>query len=98
MLITMGVDRELIGHVADVARLKLTESEIDEFLPQLKEIIKAFEEIQQIDTNGVKPSFHSVPIKNSLREDIPKMSLSVEKTLKNVRNKKDGYIIGPKVV
>lgn len=94
----MGVDRKLIEHVADVARLKLTESEINEFLPQLKEIIKAFEEIQQIDTNGVKPSIHSVPIKNSLRDDVPRTSLSVDEALKNVQNKKDGYIIGPKVV
>lgn len=94
----MGVDSKLIEHVADVARLKLTKQEIDEFLPQLKEIINAFEKIQKVDTKNTQPSFHSVPIKNALREDIPKKSLSLDTALKNVQNKKNGYIIGPKAV
>ncbi len=94
----MGIDKELIKHVAEVARLDLTEKEIEEFLPQLKEILAAFSQIQEIDTENTKPSFHPVVLKDSMREDIPKASLSNEDTLKNTQHKKDGYFKGPKVV
>ena len=42
--------------------------EIKEFLPQLKEIISAFEELKKVDTNNIKPSYHAVELKNALRE------------------------------
>jgi aspartyl-tRNA(Asn)/glutamyl-tRNA(Gln) amidotransferase subunit C len=94
----MKVDKDLIKHVAEVARLNLTEKEIEEFLPQLKEILSAFSEIQEVNTENIKPSFHPIEIKNSEREDIPKEPLSNEIALKNTKHKKDGYIKGPKII
>jgi aspartyl-tRNA(Asn)/glutamyl-tRNA(Gln) amidotransferase subunit C len=91
----MKVDRELIGHVADVARLKLTEHEIDIFLPQLKEILETFSELDKIDVSGTEPSFQPVPLKNAMREDTPKESLSQEQALSNSSSNKDGYFKGP---
>ena len=93
----MKVNRELIEHVANVARLKLTNEEIKEFLPQLKEIIKAFEELQEVNTDNTKPSYHPVELKNALREDIPKTCLTNEQALKNTLHK-DNYFKGPKVI
>ncbi|MBT4351498.1 aspartyl/glutamyl-tRNA amidotransferase subunit C, partial [archaeon] len=43
----MNVDEKLIKHVAEVARLELTKEEIKEFLPQLKEVIDSFSQIQE---------------------------------------------------
>ena len=94
----MKIDKALIKHVASIARLNLTESEIKEFLPQLKEILSAFSKIKQVNTKNVKPSYHVVDIKNALREDIPKKCLDNKTALKNTRHKKDGYFMGPKVV
>ena len=94
----MKIDKALIKHVASLARLNLTESEIKEFLPQLKEILDAFSKIKQVDTKNVKPSYHVVDIKNALREDIPKKCLDNETALKNTKHKKEGYFKGPKVV
>ena len=73
----MKIDKELISHVAEVARLELTEKEIKEFLPQLKEILDAFSQIQKVDTKNTKPSYHAVELKNRLREDTPKKCLGL---------------------
>ncbi len=94
----MKVDNKLIKHVASVARLNLTDAEIKEFLPQLKEILSAFSKIKQANTDNVKPSYHVVDIKNALREDIPGKCLDNETALANTKHKKDGYFMGPKVV
>ena len=94
----MQIDEKLIKHVAKVARLNLTETEIKEFLPQLKEILDTFSKIQEVDTKKTEPSFQPVELKNALREDIVKKSISQEDALKNTQHKKDGYFKGPKVI
>ena len=94
----MDVDEKLIKHVAEVARLELTNEEIKEFLPQLKEVIDSFSQIQELNTDNVKPSYHAVELKNVTRDDVPKKSLTNEEALKNTKHKKDGYFKGPRVI
>lgn len=94
----MEVDKQLLENVAKVARLKLTNEEIEEFIPQVKEILDSFQILSEVDTENVKPSFQPVPIKNRLREDIPKKPISVEDALKNTKLKQDTYFKGPKAV
>ena len=62
----MNLDKELIKKVAKNSRLELTEEEIKEFLPQLKEILSSFSKLQELDTEKVKPSFQPLEIKNIL--------------------------------
>ena len=66
----MNIDRSLLEHVAEVARLKLTEEEIGKFLPQLMEALEFFSQLQEVNTENVNPSFQPVEIKNVMREDI----------------------------
>jgi len=109
----MKLDKELIKHTADLARLKLTDKEIEKFLPQLKEILNAFSKLDEIDTKNTKASFQPVELKNMLREDKIKPCLSQEKALKNSKEtskrsfdglsnkfdkKKDNYFKGPMAV
>lgn len=94
----MKLDKELIEHIAGLARLKLTDSEIKKFLPELKEILDAFSKLDQVNTDNVKPSFQPVELKNMLREDKIKPCLSQEKALSNSKEKKDGYFKGPMAV
>lgn len=94
----MKLDKELIQHIADLARLKLTEQEIKKFLPQLKEILNAFSKLDEVNTSNTKPSFHPVELKNMMREDKVKPYLSQEKALSNAKEKKDGYFKGPMAV
>lgn len=94
----MDIDRKLLEKVAEVSRLKLTEEEIQKFIPQLKDSLNAFSEISKINTDNVVPSFHPIPIHNAMREDIPKESLSQEDALSLTQHKKDGYFKGPRAV
>ncbi len=94
----MKIDKELIKHVSEVARLKLTEQEIEEFLPQLREVLEAFSKLKEVDTKGIRPSFQPVELKDELREDEAESSLSQEDALSNSPNARDGYFQGPKVV
>ena len=92
----MEVDRKILEHVAEVARIKLNEEEIKKFLPQLKESLEFFSRLQEIDTQNVKPSFQPIEIKNAMREDIEKKCLSQDEALSLTEHKKDGYFKGPR--
>lgn len=63
------VDQKLVEHVAKVSRLELTNEELERFTEQLKGILDAFKEMDEVDTDDVKPSFHPVEVKNIWRED-----------------------------
>ena len=94
----MEVNEELIKKVAKNSRLKLTDEEIKEFVPQFKEILNAFSEIAKINTNNIKPSFQPVEIRNALREDEPKECIPTKELLKNSKHKKEDYFLGPKAI
>lgn len=94
----MKLDEDLIKHIADLARLKLTDAEIKKFLPQLKEILDAFSKLDEVNTDNVKPSFQPVELKNMVREDKVKLCLKQEEALSNSKENKDGYFKGPMAV
>ena len=94
----MEVDRKLLEHVAELARIKLNDDEIRKFLPQLKEIVEFFSKLKDINTNNVKPSFQPVELKNVMREDKEEQCLSQDDALSLTEHKKDGYFKGPKAI
>ena len=94
----MNIDKELIKKVADNARLRLSEQETEQFIPQLKEVLDNFSKLDEVDIKEVKPSFQPVEIKNHVREDKTGKCLSQEEALRNAVHKKDGYFKGPRAV
>lgn len=92
------INKELIKHVAKLARLKLSDNEIKKFLPQFKEILEAFSKIDEVDTTDIKASFQPVEIKNVTRVDEIKKSLSTKEALSLTSHKKGAYFKGPKIV
>lgn len=91
------VDKKLILRVAKNARLNLSDKEIEAFIPQLQEILDSFEKLDSISVENEKPSFQPIPLENVMRKDETEKCLTQEQALKNTRNKKDGYFMGPKV-
>jgi aspartyl-tRNA(Asn)/glutamyl-tRNA(Gln) amidotransferase subunit C len=63
------IDRVLLEHIAEISQLKLTDKELESFTEQLMVILEAFREIDEVDTEGVEPSFHPSELKDVLRED-----------------------------
>jgi aspartyl-tRNA(Asn)/glutamyl-tRNA(Gln) amidotransferase subunit C len=89
------IDRELVERIAKVARLDLTEDEIEKFTGQLKVILEAFRELDDVDTDGVEPSFHPQILSNVLRED--KATPWSWDPLENTDHKEGRHFKGPRI-
>ena len=92
------IDRQLIEHIAEVARLKLTDKEIGKFSKELKEVIEVFSKLDKVDTKGIETSLQPVELKNMLRDDEKEKSFTQEEALSLTDHKKDGYFKGPKAI
>ncbi len=93
----MKIDRKLVLHVAALARLHLTDDEVREFTPQLREVLEVFGKISADDARE-EPCFQPIWQKNVLRDDVVADSLSQEEALSNSVHVKDGYFKGPRVL
>jgi aspartyl-tRNA(Asn)/glutamyl-tRNA(Gln) amidotransferase subunit C len=77
------IDRQTIVHVADLARIALTEDEIARFTGQLSVVLDAVERLSQVDTSVVLPTASALPISNVEREDVARPGLTTEQALAN---------------
>lgn len=78
-----------VRKVAKLARLQLSEADVDRFTQQLGQVLGYVEMLSELNTDGVEPLAHPLEIENVLREDVPTPSLSREATLSNAP-KSDG--------
>ena len=85
----MKLTREEVQHIALLARLSLSNDEVEQMRAQLSDILDKFEALRQVDTTGVTPMTHSVPLENVFREDRIVASLSVAEVFRNAPLKED---------
>jgi len=88
----MKLSREDVLHIALLARLGLTEDEVDKFREQLSHILEAFEILQQVDTAGVPPTAQSIPLQNVMREDAVAPSLPQDEVLANAPRREGEFL------
>jgi aspartyl-tRNA(Asn)/glutamyl-tRNA(Gln) amidotransferase subunit C len=79
----MKLSREEVEHIARLARLGLSEAEIEKFRLQLSDILENFEILKQLDTVDLPPTAQSITLQNVLRPDEAKPSLPAEDILAN---------------
>jgi aspartyl-tRNA(Asn)/glutamyl-tRNA(Gln) amidotransferase subunit C len=77
------IDRAQVLHVAKLARLKLTEEEVERMAGELSTILEAIEQISELDLEGVQPTSHVIDLENVLRPDEPRPCLPRERALEN---------------
>ncbi|GAE29522.1 Asp-tRNA(Asn)/Glu-tRNA(Gln) amidotransferase subunit GatC [Alkalihalobacillus hemicellulosilyticus] len=92
------ISEEQVKHVANLARLAITEEEAKMFTEQLDAIITFAEQLNELDTTGVEPTTHVLNMKNVLREDKAGEGLPVEEVLKNAPDHEDGQIKVPSII
>src|SRR5437867_6453795 len=80
----MPIDRQTVVHVADLARIRLTDDEVARFTTQISVVLGAVDRLAQIDTSTVPPTASALPIHNVEREDEPRPGLTTEQALANV--------------
>ncbi len=92
------IDAEQVRKVAKLSRLELTETEVAEFTGQLSAILDYVEKMNELDTAGVEPLAHCLPVSNVFRSDCVKESLGTEKTLANAPQRDGEFFKVPKIL
>jgi aspartyl-tRNA(Asn)/glutamyl-tRNA(Gln) amidotransferase subunit C len=77
------IDRAQVLHVAKLARLRLTDEEVERMSGELSTILEAIEQIGELDLEGVQPTSHVIDLENVLRADEPRPCLPRERALEN---------------
>jgi aspartyl-tRNA(Asn)/glutamyl-tRNA(Gln) amidotransferase subunit C len=75
------IDRDQVLHVARLARLRLSEDEVDAMVEELPKILEHIEKMEELDLEGVEPTSHVVELENVLREDVPRPGLPLDTAL-----------------
>jgi aspartyl-tRNA(Asn)/glutamyl-tRNA(Gln) amidotransferase subunit C len=79
----MAISRDEVLHVARLARLALSEEELERFSEQLSAILDAVGKVAELDLSGVEPTAHPLDLVNVWAEDEPRPCLSVDEALAN---------------
>jgi aspartyl-tRNA(Asn)/glutamyl-tRNA(Gln) amidotransferase subunit C len=79
----MKISKKEVEHVAHLARLNLTEKELEKMTGQLDNILSYVAKLDELDTSQVLPTSHVFSVSNAFRDDIEKESLSQAEALKN---------------
>jgi len=96
--IFMALTREEVLHVAHLARLSLVPEEIELFTRQLNDILAYVEKLQELDTEGVLPLAHVIPVFNVFREDAVREGLARETALDNAPAQEEGAFLVPRII
>lgn len=90
--------RSDVAHVAALARLELTDEELDRFTGQLARVIEHARDVAALDVGGVAPTAHPVPLGNVLRADDVRPSLDRAEVLSQAPDTEDGRFKVPRII
>ncbi len=94
----MNITRAEVEHVARLARLALPEEELHTLTGQMDAILAYVAKLGELDTGGIIPTAHAVPMENAFRPDTVRPSLGVEPALANAPDATQGCFRVPKVI
>ena len=94
----MALTPDEVRKVALLARLELTDNEIETQAKHLNDLLRQFEALQALDVTGVEPTSHSIPVYNVFRQDEIKPSLTREEALANAPEARGGCFVVPRIM
>ena len=87
----MKLSREEVLHIAALAKVGVTEADVENFREQLSNILENFEALQKLDTAGVPPTSQSIVLQNVIMEDEVRPSLPMEDVLSNAPRREGDF-------
>lgn len=93
----MSLRADEVRKVAELARLELSDADLDTMAKQLSAIVNYIDQLQQVNTDGVEPLAHALDLHDVFREDVPGQSLSEDEALANAPARKDNFYRVPAV-
>ncbi|MBI2486542.1 MAG: Asp-tRNA(Asn)/Glu-tRNA(Gln) amidotransferase subunit GatC [Deltaproteobacteria bacterium] len=94
----MRISKYTVRHVAELARLEFKEEELEKFAEQLGNILEHIEELNELDTSNVEPTFHVLDLSTPLREDVVEPWLNADEALENAPQREEDFFAVPKVI
>ena len=93
-----GIAREEVKRIATLARLSLPDAELDRLQRDLGAILSYVETLASVDTAGVEPTAHVIPLATPLREDVPEPAMDPARAVANAPEASDTAFVVPKVI
>ncbi|MGQ0430843.1 MAG: Asp-tRNA(Asn)/Glu-tRNA(Gln) amidotransferase subunit GatC [Microthrixaceae bacterium] len=93
-----SLSRDEVAHVAKLARLQLTDAQIDVFTPQLGAILEHAADVEALSLDDVPPTAHPYPLRNVWRPDVPRDSAVRDAVLAEAPSSEDGMFRVPPVL
>ncbi len=94
----MSIDKNTVGKIARLARIRVNEDEKETLAGELNNILKMIEELNAVDTKGVEPMTSVVHLQTPMRDDVVTDGAIPEKILSNAPEETAGFFVVPKVV
>ena len=94
----MKITRKDVENVALLSRLEIPEAEVETYTGQLNAFLEYADVLTSLNTDGVQPTAHVLPLKNVFRADEVKPSLDRELALSNAPEQENGYFKVPKIM
>ena len=94
----MNISVADVEHVARLARLELSQEDKTLFASQMGAILGYVEKLKELDTEGIIPTSHAVPMENAFREDVVCPSIGIEKALANTPERVESFYRVPRVI
>ena len=93
-----SITREEVAHLARLARIELTDDELDHLAPQLDQIITLVGQVSQVAADDIPPTSHPIPVTNVFREDTVRPSLTPEQALSGAPAVEDQRFAVPRIL
>ena len=94
----MKIDKDTVQYVAKLAKLELSNDEIELYSVQLNDILEYFTKLNKLNTDNIESTAHSLSLVNALREDKVLKSLPSEKAIFNAAEKIESSVVVPKII
>jgi aspartyl-tRNA(Asn)/glutamyl-tRNA(Gln) amidotransferase subunit C len=94
----MAISRRDVEHVARLARLGLDDQELERMAAELSHILDAMQALRALDTSAIPPTAQVIPLRNVMRDDVPRDSWPVEEILRNAPASRDQQFLVPPVL
>lgn len=92
------ITKEQVNHIAHLSRLEIQEDEVDGYIEKLEKVVDLFNELNSVDTENIKPTYHVLDLVNVFREDVAQEGMNREEVLKNSKETESGQFKVPTII
>ncbi|AFV23532.1 aspartyl/glutamyl-tRNA amidotransferase subunit C [Methanolobus psychrophilus R15] len=92
------ITKEKVEHIGWLARIEIGEKESDAYAEKLNSVLDYFGQLDEVDTDGVEPTYHVMDVVNVFRKDEVRESLPQEEVLVNTEHRQEGNFKAPRIM